>query len=1704
MSSNNHLLLHLRTLACAVIVATVRGYRFIVLALALSAGPGAGAARAAGRQVLYGHVPAAVAQLPAVDRLAGANRLRLAIGLPLRNTEQLNQLLRDIYDPSNLQFRHYLTPEQFTERFGPTEADYQALIKFAQANGFAVTATHPNRVVLDVESAVTDIEKAFHLTMRNYQHPTEARTFFAPDTEPSLDLAVPILNISGLDNYVRPFPKYKRRPAAVSPMVTPRAFTGSGPGGNYIGWDFRNAYVPGTTLTGTGQSVALFELDGYYTVDITNYEALAGLPNVPLVNVGSVTPGVNGGIDEVSLDIEMVISMAPGLAHVYVYEGLNPDTVLNQIATDNLAKQISCSWGWTPGPDLTADAIFQQMAAQGQSFFNASGDSDAFPTGTADTYAPTTSTNITQVGGTTLTMTSTGVVWSSETVWNWGGGTGSSGGISSRYAIPYYQQGISMTANGGSTTMRNVPDVALTADNVYVIANKGVDNGEFGGTSCAAPLWAAFTALVNQQAAANSLAPIGFLNPAFYTIGKGANYTDCFHDITTGNNNNGKGASFSAVAGYDLCTGWGTPNGTNLINRLAPNGPNVVLSGTMLLAEGCSPTNGVIDPDETVIVAFTLMNSGNMATTNLIATLLATNGVTAPGSPQTYGVLVASGGTATQPFTFTAAGACGGTLTATLQLQDGASSLGTVTNTFTLGQWVSVTPLTQTFDSVTAPALPPGWTTTNSGAQALWVTSTGARDTSPNAAFTAGANSVGVNELVSPAFPVYSAAARLSFRNNYNLQTGSSTGRDGGVLEIKIGTNAFTDILAAGGAFISNGYVRAIGTNRGNPLGGRQAWTGNSGGFLTTIATLPAAAAGQTIQLKWRCGTDNSGSSTGWYVDTISVTDGYYNCCTGLTAPVASFSANPTTGTVPLAVTFTDTSTGTITNRFWTFGDGATTNTTTTTVLHTYTVAGTDTVTLAVSGPGGAGTNTQSNPIVALTPPQLGVTPASYNFGTLATGTTAQTTFIITNLGGATLSGTAAAFGGPFTVVSGGIYTVAGFAATNVIVQFAPASAGAFSNSLAFTSNGGNLTNPVQGVGAIVPVAGFNGSLTNGTVPLAVTFTDTSTGTITNRFWNFGDGATTNTTATNVLHTYTVAGSNTVQLIASGPVGSSTNIKPAYIIALTPPQLGVSPASYNFGTLATGTTAQTSFTVTNTGGATLTGTAAALGGPFTVVSGGIYTVAGFAATNVVVQFAPASAGAFSNSLAFTSNGGNLTNPVQGVGAIVPVAGFNGSPTNGTVPLAVTFTDTSTGTITNRFWNFGDGTTTNTTATTMLHTYTVAGTDTVTLVVSGPVGLSTNTQTSYIIALTPAQMLVTPASQDFNTIIIGQTNSHSFLVINTGQSTLTGTAGVTSPFSIAAGGAYTVPGGATNSVLVNFEPVTAGPVSNLVVFTGNGGSSSNAVTGAGLTPPQLAVTPASYDFGTLTTGATAQASFTITNLGDAPLTGTVAVTGPFAIIGSAAYALAGLDATNVLIGFTPVSAGCFTNDVIFASNGGNVTNAVSGCGAMVPVAQFSASPTNGAAPLTVTFSDTSTGTITNRYWNFGDAATTNTTGTNLIHTYTGAGTNTVTLIVSGPVGMDAQTQTNLIIVTLPPPAPEFLAGSGVSLDPATGQAVLTFAATNGYQYQIVYKDDLQSTNEWQPVEPPGWLTATNTEPMTITDPGSASSTQRFYRLEARIP
>jgi hypothetical protein len=190
------------------------------------------------------------------------------------------------------------------------------------------------------------------------------------------------------------------------------------------------------------------------------------------------------------------------------------------------------------------------------------------------------STNLTCVCGTTLGMNGTGGSWAYETVWNYAGygipadvNVGSGGGISTYYAIPWWQTNVNPAAAQGSATFRNIPDVALTGDGVdvcYTSGSSSVTNG-MAGTSCAAPLWAGFCALLNQQSIASSGTTVGFINPAIYALATTTNYANCFHDITTGNNIGTNTAGlYYATNGYDLATGLGTPNGTNLINALAP------------------------------------------------------------------------------------------------------------------------------------------------------------------------------------------------------------------------------------------------------------------------------------------------------------------------------------------------------------------------------------------------------------------------------------------------------------------------------------------------------------------------------------------------------------------------------------------------------------------------------------------------------------------------------------------------------------------------------------------------------------------------------------------------------------------------------------------------------------------------------------------------------------------------------------------------------------------------------------------------------------------------------------------------------------------------------------------------------------------------------------------------------------------------------
>jgi kumamolisin len=514
--------------------------------------------------VMTRHVREVVAdgQAQLVGVLPRSQQMHLAIVLPVRDEAALGKLLKQIYDQQSPSYHHYLSVQQFADRFGPTHEDYDAVVQFAKANGMSITSTPPNRRLVEVNASVVDIEKAFHITMGVYKHPTEERTFYSPDREPTIDLDVPIWHISGLDSFSLPHPMYVKSESPTGVSNT----TGSGPDGDFLGSDRRAAYYGGTALTGSGQSLGLVEFDGYALSDVQAYFKNVGQTlSVPINNVllDGASSGSDGDDTEQVIDIIVAASMAPGLSQVRVYIAplstvfTGGDTIIfNQMATDNIAKQLSCSWNWSPDDPTKDDPIFEEFAAQGQSFFAASGDDGSWPN--QPYYYPEEDANVTAVGGTDLTTNGAGGSWASETAWS-----GSGGGISpDHFIIPSYQQlpGVINASNKGSTAYRNAPDVAAEANTDNYYCANGFCSEGLGGTSLAAPTWAGFMALVNEQNLANEETIEGFLNPTIYAIGVSSSYATYFHDITNGSN-----GTYSAVTGYDLVTGWGSPLGSGWV-----------------------------------------------------------------------------------------------------------------------------------------------------------------------------------------------------------------------------------------------------------------------------------------------------------------------------------------------------------------------------------------------------------------------------------------------------------------------------------------------------------------------------------------------------------------------------------------------------------------------------------------------------------------------------------------------------------------------------------------------------------------------------------------------------------------------------------------------------------------------------------------------------------------------------------------------------------------------------------------------------------------------------------------------------------------------------------------------------------------------------------------------------------------------------------
>ena len=512
------------------------------------------------RQQLQGHLTSEMAKAPLVGRAQPTDELTITVGLVV-DSNALAETAAQISDPQSPTYRQYMNAEQVADVFGASASDYQTLLDWGQSHGL-VPVAHKNRFVATFTAPVGSIEEALQIHLNHSLRP-DGTQFFGPDSEPSIELAMPVEHIGGLTNY-----------------KLPTRAGGSGPGGEYQGADFRNAYAPGVPLTGNGQSIGIFMFDGFFQTDVDAYAVLLSQTFLPIEVVPPNTPTDPKGSEEGSLDIAMALAMAPA-AQVVAFFGQGGTEILTKMSDREEIKQFSSSWFWYDGT-ATDESLMAQLSIQGQSFFQASGDSGPYPSNWSTAGDCRKLPCITIVGGTDLDMTDNGASYGSlETAWG-----ASSGGPIAGVPIPAYQAYIA-GSNGASSTLRNAPDVSAQANGGVVIFEGGPTY--VAGTSQATPLWAGFMALVNELAVNSLCATIGFANPTLYAIAAEGQEAALFHDVVSGCATNSKGTKYCAGPGYDLVTGLGTPTAGLMEHLLGPK-PKISLGG---LQQG---------PDQTIIL----------------------------------------------------------------------------------------------------------------------------------------------------------------------------------------------------------------------------------------------------------------------------------------------------------------------------------------------------------------------------------------------------------------------------------------------------------------------------------------------------------------------------------------------------------------------------------------------------------------------------------------------------------------------------------------------------------------------------------------------------------------------------------------------------------------------------------------------------------------------------------------------------------------------------------------------------------------------------------------------------------------------------------------------------------------------------------------------------------------------------------------------
>jgi kumamolisin len=496
------------------------------------------------------------------------------VSLTLRRRTALD--LRDHSEP--------IPREEFAARYGANPDDVDRVEAFAQQFDLTIGTVDLARRTVVVSGTIAAMNEAFGTTLTLY---LSDQGLYRGRTGPLLlpiDLQNIVVGVFGLDN--RPQAQVRCRRYLPTVGAKPSTPTRAGAGKtvpaatntSFTPPQIAKLYQFPTTATGAGQTVAIIELGGgYKTADLQTYFAGLGekTPSVTAVSVDGAknTPAgdPNSADGEVLLDIEVVGAIATG-AKIAVYFGPNTDQgFLDAITTavhDTVRKPsvVSISWGgpessWTSQALTGYDQAFQDAVALGVTVCCAAGDggsSDGATDGLAHVDFPASSPHVIACGGTHI-ATASGAL-TSEVVWNGGASGGATGGgVSEVFPLPSYQASskVPVSVNASHFKGRGVPDVAGDADPAsgYQVRVDG-QNAVFGGTSAVAPLWSALIALINQSRGT----PLGYLNPLIYALGKKG-----FRDITSGNN-----GAYKAAAGWDACTGLGSPNGAALLTALNP------------------------------------------------------------------------------------------------------------------------------------------------------------------------------------------------------------------------------------------------------------------------------------------------------------------------------------------------------------------------------------------------------------------------------------------------------------------------------------------------------------------------------------------------------------------------------------------------------------------------------------------------------------------------------------------------------------------------------------------------------------------------------------------------------------------------------------------------------------------------------------------------------------------------------------------------------------------------------------------------------------------------------------------------------------------------------------------------------------------------------------------------------------------------------